>query len=169
MPRTKTGQAMDILNVRVPQGLVGRLREHATLQGHSLGDYVRAVLQAHLDGTSLPALNGTIRPVMTELRQRVRQLDKTLTTLLAARPARPTTSPDLVTVTPVAPHDIPTESPADPVLTRSRTLRDGGMSFRQIAETLNTEGVPTSSGKGQWGHGAVQRLLKSVTVATPPA
>ena len=43
--------------------------------------------------------------------------------------------------------------------TRAAELRAAGRSLRQIAETLNDEGVPTLSGKGRWYAPSVSTLL----------
>jgi hypothetical protein len=42
---------------------------------------------------------------------------------------------------------------------RAAELRDQGNSLAQIAAALNTEQVPTPSGKGQWGKSNVQYVL----------
>jgi DNA invertase Pin-like site-specific DNA recombinase len=42
---------------------------------------------------------------------------------------------------------------------RAAELRAQGLSLAQIAEALNTEQVPTPSGKGQWGKSNVQYVL----------
>lgn len=44
-------------------------------------------------------------------------------------------------------------------LERVRRLRETGASFQQIASTLNLEGIPTLSGRGQWQPGTVGKLL----------
>lgn len=50
---------------------------------------------------------------------------------------------------------------SDDVVDRARQLRADGLTMRQIAETLNAEGVPTGSGAGEWFGGTVSRLLRS--------
>jgi hypothetical protein len=45
------------------------------------------------------------------------------------------------------------------VIERVKTLRAEKRSFRDIAATLNAEGVPTFTGQGQWHHGMLPRLL----------
>ena len=45
------------------------------------------------------------------------------------------------------------------VLERVRQLRETGASFQRIADTLNREGTPTLSGRGQWRGGTVGKLL----------
>lgn len=45
------------------------------------------------------------------------------------------------------------------VVTRIRTLREAGLSLRQIADLFNAEGVPTLSGKGRWQKGTIGNLL----------
>jgi len=40
-------------------------------------------------------------------------------------------------------------------------MRDTGMSLQQIATQLNTEAVPTLSGKGAWQKGTIDKLLHS--------
>jgi hypothetical protein len=42
---------------------------------------------------------------------------------------------------------------------RIRQLRDQGLSLAQIAEQLKAEGVPTTSGRGVWAKGNVERIL----------
>jgi hypothetical protein len=47
------------------------------------------------------------------------------------------------------------------IIARIRQAKDGdGRSYQQIANTLNAEGVPTFSGKGQWQKGNVERFYK---------
>jgi hypothetical protein len=40
-------------------------------------------------------------------------------------------------------------------------LRESGMYFKQIAQHIESQGVPTLSGKGEWSAAAVSKLLKS--------
>lgn len=54
-----------------------------------------------------------------------------------------------------APRTLPTE-----VEQRIQTLRASGLTVRAIAETLNTEGVPTATGRGAWQPGTVNHVLK---------
>lgn len=49
--------------------------------------------------------------------------------------------------------------PVPPVLTRLSEMRASGLSFQQIADRLNAEGVPTISGKGAWNKGTVSKQL----------
>jgi hypothetical protein len=44
-------------------------------------------------------------------------------------------------------------------IARIRLLRDDGLSFEKIALQLESEGLPTPSGRGKWRGPAVQRLL----------
>jgi len=39
-------------------------------------------------------------------------------------------------------------------------LRDQKLSFQEIADKLNAEGVPTLSGDGKWDKGAASKLIK---------
>jgi DNA invertase Pin-like site-specific DNA recombinase len=50
------------------------------------------------------------------------------------------------------------------VLKRLRSLRKGGVSYDQIAATLNAEDVAPRSGK-QWHAGVIHRLLTSTSLA----
>jgi hypothetical protein len=45
------------------------------------------------------------------------------------------------------------------VLQRLRAMQAEGLSLQAIADRLNTEGVPTLSGKGRWQKGTVSNLL----------
>ncbi len=47
------------------------------------------------------------------------------------------------------------------ITARLRRMRDTGMSLQQIATQLNTEAVPTLSGKGAWQKGTIDKLLHS--------
>ncbi|WP_295401649.1 recombinase family protein [uncultured Thiocystis sp.] len=44
-------------------------------------------------------------------------------------------------------------------LERVRRLRETGVSFQQIANTLNQEGTPTLSGRGQWQPGTIGKMM----------
>jgi recombinase/helix-turn-helix protein len=46
------------------------------------------------------------------------------------------------------------------VLQRLRAMQAEGLTLQAIADRLNTEGVPTLSGKGRWQKGTVSNLLK---------
>ena len=48
------------------------------------------------------------------------------------------------------------------VLARMRELRAGGQSYRQIAEILTLDGVPTKTGKNGWGYTSVRKILTRV-------
>jgi DNA invertase Pin-like site-specific DNA recombinase len=49
----------------------------------------------------------------------------------------------------------------DDVVAYVQQLRFDGLTMRQAADRLNTEGVPTGTGSGQWFGSTVSRLLKS--------
>ncbi len=46
------------------------------------------------------------------------------------------------------------------ITTRLRAMQSEGLSLQAIANRLNTEGVPTLSGKGKWQKGTVGNLLQ---------
>jgi hypothetical protein len=46
------------------------------------------------------------------------------------------------------------------LIARINGMKDEGVSFRQIAERLNEEGIPTISGVGAWRHIQVKRLIE---------
>jgi len=50
-------------------------------------------------------------------------------------------------------------APMPPSAQRAVELRGQGLSLAQIAAALNTEQVPTPSGRGQWGKSNVQYVL----------
>lgn len=50
-------------------------------------------------------------------------------------------------------------APKAAVLTRLRTMQAEGLSLQAMAHRLNTEGVPTLSGKGRWQKGTIGKLL----------
>ncbi|MGH2393989.1 MAG: recombinase family protein, partial [Candidatus Limnocylindria bacterium] len=63
------------------------------------------------------------------------------------------------TPTPPAP---PVETPQArkaALVARLRPMKAAGMNMQAIATQLNTEGVPTISGRGQWQKGTVANLL----------
>lgn len=47
----------------------------------------------------------------------------------------------------------------DAILDRIRAMQMAGLSLQAIANRLNTEGVPTLSGKGRWQKGTIGNLL----------
>jgi transposase-like protein len=55
------------------------------------------------------------------------------------------------------------------VIERVNTLRAEKRSFRDIAATLNAEGVTTFTGRGRWHHGMLPRLLHSIEVNDQPS
>jgi len=60
---------------------------------------------------------------------------------------------------------------AETIIRQQRAMGNG---FEQIAQTLNAQGVPTVSGKGQWRAQSVSRLYNTLTpaaadTAAPPA
>jgi hypothetical protein len=48
------------------------------------------------------------------------------------------------------------------LLDRLRAMQAEGLSLQKIADRLNTEGVPTLSGRGQWQKGTIGHLLAQV-------
>ena len=53
MPRPKTGKAYEVLNCRVPPGLIARINAHAELYSQRVRDVVAEALLAYLDGTQV--------------------------------------------------------------------------------------------------------------------
>jgi Recombinase len=53
------------------------------------------------------------------------------------------------------------------LMTWLRTLRGSGMSLQNIADELNTRGIPTLSGKGRWQKGTIGNLLAQVEDVAP--
>lgn len=53
------------------------------------------------------------------------------------------------------------------VLPRIRELEADGLSLRQIAEQLQTDGFPTPRAGKQWNHIAVKRILERAAARTP--
>jgi Recombinase len=49
--------------------------------------------------------------------------------------------------------------PKAAVVQRLRTMQAEGLSLQAIANRLNTEGLPTLSGKGRWQKGTISNLL----------
>ena len=49
--------------------------------------------------------------------------------------------------------------PKAALLMRFRTMQGEGLSLQKIADRLNSEGVPTLSGKGHWQKGTIGNLL----------
>ncbi len=45
----------------------------------------------------------------------------------------------------------------------ARHLKSQGMSYKEIADKFNAEGVPTLSGRGRWDKRSIQRKLESIT------
>jgi len=89
---------------------------------------------------------------------------KCMDMLLNGDPAisrEPQTDTMIPTASETDPHQVPLTGPD-----RSRLyqivleLRQTGMSYAKIAQQLESEGVPTLSGKGAWRGPAVQRLLQ---------
>jgi DNA invertase Pin-like site-specific DNA recombinase len=58
----------------------------------------------------------------------------------------------------------------DELAVRVRSMRAGGMTLQAIADTLNSEGVPTATRRGAWRTGTVHHLLsRDLAAATPAA
>jgi len=47
------------------------------------------------------------------------------------------------------------------VITKMKELRAKGFNYRQIAEALNTMGVPTKTGRAKWCAKKVQQIIGS--------
>ena len=59
---------------------------------------------------------------------------------------------------PPSPQPVRSE-PEAAVLQRLQALQAEGLSLLKIADRLNSEGVPTLSGKGRWQKGTIGHLL----------
>jgi hypothetical protein len=85
--------------------------------------------------------------------QAVERLERSLTQII-----KQTLSRVPITPSPAVPHTKANGVKAE-VLTRLRTLQAEGLSLQAIANRLNTDGVPTLSGKGRWQKGTIGHLL----------
>lgn len=90
------------------------------------------------------------RARVTSPEERERRLQATgrLDTLRQTRPAGPSRPPR-------------DDAAQQATLERMRDMRQSGMGVTAIAKTLNEEGVPTFSGRGQWHSGVVHRALRT--------
>ena len=75
----------------------------------------------------------------------------------AERPERAERSAPTPPLSPSPPPALP--EPKANVLRRLRVMQAEGLSLQAIANRLNTEGVPTFSGKGRWQKGTISNLL----------
>jgi hypothetical protein len=101
MPRPKTGKAYEVLNCRVPPGIIARINAHAELHSQRVRDVVAEALLAYLDGTQVAPLETGAAQVVRQAQQRLSEAVKLLGTVQAPRraPAGPpaasvTTQPD---------------------------------------------------------------------------
>ena len=99
MSRPKTGKAYEVLNCRVPPGLVDRLSDYAKLHNQRVRDVVAAALLAYLDGTPVAPLETGEAQMVRQAQQRIAEGLKMLGTV-AQTPRRAPTRPPAVSVTP---------------------------------------------------------------------
>jgi hypothetical protein len=98
MPRPKTGKAYEVLNCRVPPGLIARINAHAELHSQRVRDVVAAALLAYLDGTQVAPLETGAAHVVRQAQQRLSEAVKLLGAVQA--PRRATAGPPAASVTP---------------------------------------------------------------------
>lgn len=84
MPRPKSGEAYEVLSVRVPHGLPARLTDHAKLHRKRVRDVIVEALQAYLDGTQVLPLEASadalVRAALGHITEAARVLGRVPTT-----------------------------------------------------------------------------------------
>ena len=98
MPRPKTGKAYEVLNCRVPPGLIARINAHAKLHSQRVRDVVAESLLAYLDGTQVAPLETPAAQVVRQAQQRLSEVVKLLGSVQA--PRRAPAGPPAASVTP---------------------------------------------------------------------
>ena len=89
-----------------------------------------------------------------------------LTDMISGLTARLASDDPAVGVSPSSPRPLSIQKRA--VLERIRELRAQDLSFSQICEVFQSEGVPTLSGEGQWSKGTLWNLWKNHHRQLPP-
>ena len=98
MPRPKTGKAYEVLNCRVPPGLIARINAHAELYSQRVRDVVAEALLAYLDGTQVAPLETPAAQVVRQAQQRLSEVVKLLGSIQT--PRRAPAGPPAASVTP---------------------------------------------------------------------
>ena len=129
--------------------LIHEVREQ--FAGHL--QYLAQWLESSFDHANARLAEQLIAHVQTQFSERLERLER-LVEHLEGSIVRPERSVERSTPTPAIPALTKTE-----LLARLRALRAQGFSLQAIADTLNTEGVPTLSGKGHWQKGTIANLL----------
>ncbi len=89
-----------------------------------------------------------------------------LTDMISGLTARPAPDDPTAGVSPSSPRPLSMQKRA--ALERIRELRAQDLSFSQICEVFQSEGVPTLSGEGQWSKGTLWNLWKNHHRQLPP-
>ena len=89
-----------------------------------------------------------------------------LTDMISNLTARPAPDDPAADVSPSSPRPLSMQKRA--ALERIRELRAQNLSFSQICEVFQSEGVPTLSGEGQWSKGTLWNLWKNHHRQLPP-
>ena len=132
MPRPKTGKAYEVLNCRVPPGLIARINAHAELHSQRVRDVVAEALLAYLDGTQVAPLETPAAHVVRQAQQRLSEVVRLLGTVQAPRRA-PAGSP----ATRVTPQTEPDGTPAyDPEKYYLGKLCPQGHDWNGMGQTL---------------------------------
>jgi hypothetical protein len=113
-------------------------------------DYFEAFLREELSHLVNRVLERVVDQVAERLAER----------LAAQAPAYPERSSERSTPAPALPP--PGKAGKAEALRQIRRLQGEGLSLQSIANRLNTEGIPTLSGKGRWQKGTISNLLAEV-------
>jgi hypothetical protein len=109
-------------------------------------DYFEAFLRDELDHM----VNRVVERVVEQMVERLMERFE--------RAERPERSRPVASLPPSSPPPA-RDDPKAALLSRLRTMQGEGLSLQKIADRLNTEGVPTLSGKGRWQKGTISNLL----------
>jgi hypothetical protein len=133
------------------------IRNRTEIQKANAIDKIAAMLEALLPQAIAPALKEAV----------VQSQDASLIQPEADSQAESTVLVEPESAAPVAESIEPAEAPADapkPTLKDASAIicrmRKEGLSYAKIAEHLESEGIPTVSGKGQWRGQSVQRVYQ---------
>jgi hypothetical protein len=158
MPRPKTGKAYEVLNCRVPPGIIARINAHAELHSQRVRDVVAEALLAYLDGTHVAPLETPAAQVVRQAQQRLSEVVRLLGTVQAPRHAP--AGPPAVSVTP-QPDGTPAYDPErfylGKLCPRAHDWNGTGKTLRRIkgnkCDPCENEGKKKRR-KEQWAHAA---------------
>ena len=133
----------------MPAAVKYRLEELASQRRQTIGEVITDALNAMKPDTPLGSATQLQQLIKTEVERQLRRQHSTAETTDA-----PTPEPAKTT------RQHPDDSERAAVQARILDLHERGWSNPKIAETLNSEGVPTFTGRGIWQQGTIGKLLR---------